>query len=259
MKNILLYSLLSITFGIVVSGCQASSENLQTNPKQDTLFQYSTLATLLQGVYDGDMTCGELKENGDFGLGTYNALDGEMVVLDSHVYQVASDGVARIMEDDVKIPFAAVTYFESDKTVTSNESMNCTELKTYIDEQLPTKNIAYAIKVEGLFSYVKTRSVPKQSKPYPLLSEVVKTQPTFGFSAQKGSLVGFRLPSYMGSANAAGYHFHFLSVDKDAGGHLLDCQVEDVKIDIDYTDQWHTLLPSDSEFYDANITAESYQ
>lgn len=244
---------------ILISGCGSSDDTIQTDSKQDTLFQYSTLATLLQGVYDGDMRCGELKKNGDFGLGTFNELDGEMVVLDSHVYQVASDGVARVMEDDVKIPFAAVTHFEADDTITTNQFMDCTELKAYIDEQLPTKNIAYAIKIEGLFPYIKTRSVPKQSKPYPLLVEVIKTQPTFEFHQQKGTLIGFRLPSYMGSANTAGYHFHFLTEDKNAGGHVLECKTEDIKIEIDYTDKWETVLPADSEFYDANITDETYQ
>lgn len=258
-KNILLSSLLSITLSILISGCQASSETVQITPKQDTLFQYSTIATLLQGVYDRNMTCGELKKNGDFGLGTFNALDGEMIVLDSHVYQVAADGVARVIKDDVKIPFATVTRFESDKTITTKQSMDCTQLKAYIDEKLPTKNIAYAIKIEGLFSYVKTRSVPKQSKPYPVLSEVVKTQPTFEFFTQTGSLLGFRLPSYMGGANAAGYHFHFLTADKDAGGHVLECQVEDIKIEIDYISKWQTVLPSDSEFYNAKITDETYE
>jgi acetolactate decarboxylase len=257
--NKMMHVVISITLSILISGCQSSSEPVPMAQNQDTLFQYSTIATLLQGVYDGDMTCGELKENGDFGLGTFNALDGEMVVLDSQVYQVASDGIARVMQDDVKIPFAAVTDFKSDKTITTNQSMDCTELKAYIDDKLPTKNIAYAIKINGLFSYVKTRSVPKQSKPYPVLAEVVKTQPTFEFSKQTGSMIGFRLPRYMGGANAAGYHLHFLTVDKDAGGHVLECQVGEIKIEIDYISKWQTVLPSDSEFYNAYITDEVYE
>ena len=259
MKKVLLSTLLCATFTILISGCHASDETEQINPKQDTLFQYSTLATLLQGVYDGDMTCGELKENGDFGLGTFNGADGEMIVLDNHVYQVASDGVAREMNDGVKMPFAAVTYFKADKTITLNQPMDCTQLKAYIDDRLPTKNIAFAIKIEGLFSYVKTRSVPKQAKPYPNLSEIIKTQPTFELLEQKGSLIGFRLPSYMESTNAVGYHLHFLNADKNAGGHVLECQVQDVKIEIDYINEWQVVLPSDSEFYNVKITDETYQ
>ena len=255
MKKLFFVTLFSISF--LLHGCQSSDKTSHVN--QDTLFQYSVLSTLLQGVYDGNMTCAELKEYGDFGLGTFNTLDGEMIVYDSKVYQVASDGIARVVNDDKKTPFAAVTFFKSDKTVSTSESMDCTELKLYIDAQLPTKNIAYAIKVDGLFSHVKTRSVPSQSKPYPLLSEVVKTQPTFEFSEQNGTLIGFRLPSYMEYANAVGYHFHFLTKNRDAGGHLLECRVEDVSIEIDYTDEWKTLLPSDSEFYNAEIAKETYE
>lgn len=36
------------------------------------------LSALLQGDYDGEITYGELKKYGDFGLGTFNSLDGEM-------------------------------------------------------------------------------------------------------------------------------------------------------------------------------------
>lgn len=45
------------------------------------LFQYSTLEALLGGVYDGEVTVGELLTHGDFGLGTFNSLDGEMIIL----------------------------------------------------------------------------------------------------------------------------------------------------------------------------------
>ena len=253
MKNILLIILMSF----ILSGCQSSDESIQE--KQDSLFQYSVLSTLLQGVYDGNMSCGELKEHGNFGLGTFNALDGEMLILDNQIYQVASDGIARVMSDDTKIPFAAITYFEADKIVAQSEVLECNELKTYIDELLPTENIAYAIKIDGLFNYVKTRSVPKQSKPYPLLVDVIKTQPTFEFTQEEGTLIGFRLPRYMGVANASGYHFHFLTKDKSAGGHVLECTTEDINIEIDYTDEWQVVLPTDSEFYNADTTDETYQ
>lgn len=262
MKNIFLTATVSIIFLFTTLGCQSSCETLEEQPQllnsRDALFQYSTIATLLQGVYDGNMTCGELKERGDFGLGTFNALDGEMILLDSHLYKVPYDGKARVVEDEEKIPFAAVTEFEVDKSFTSSTPMECSQLKEWIDRELPTKNIAYAIKIEGLFSFLKTRSVAKQTKPYPPLSEVVKTQVLFEFTQQRGSIVGFRLPSYMAGVNAAGYHFHFLTQDRDAGGHLLECQTQEIVVEIDYMDKWEMLLPSDDEFYEANTTDELY-
>jgi len=257
LKNTFFFLLLTISFFFY--GCQDTDSHKEIQKEQDTLFQYSVLSSLLQGVYDGNMSCGELKEHGDFGLGTFNAIDGEMVVYENKVYRVSSDGVARIVSDEDKIPFAAVTFFEADKTISLTQTLDCTELKTYIDQLLPTKNIGYAIKIKGQFEYIKTRSVPKQNKPYPVLVDVLKTQPTFEFYEQKGTIIGFRLPSFMSPANAAGYHFHFLTEDKNAGGHLLECKIEDVIIELDYTDKWHIELPSDSEYYNINITDESYQ
>jgi len=51
-----------------------------------TLFQTSTIDALLEGEYDGDISFAELEERGDFGLGTLEALDGEMIALDGGFY-----------------------------------------------------------------------------------------------------------------------------------------------------------------------------
>jgi acetolactate decarboxylase len=99
------------------------------------------------------------------------------------------------------------------------------QLEQYLDKLLPTENIFYAIKIEGTFKYIKTRSVPKQNKPYPPLVEVVKNQPTFEFHNVKGTIVGFRCPSYVEGINVPGYHLHFITGDKKAGGHLLECHL----------------------------------
>lgn len=260
MKNIKFCTLLLATaLSLLLLGCQGNKESASSDTNASTLFQYSTLATLLQGVYDGEMSVKELKEHGNFGLGTFNRLDGEMVLLDNHLYQIASDGIAREMSSDTKMPFAAVTHFSAENTFSLSESMDCSALKSYIDKRIPTQNIAYAIKIEGLFSYLKTRSVAKQSKPYPPLAKAIEKEAIFEFAMQHGTIVGFRLPSYMATANAAGYHLHFLSAAKNSGGHLLECQVQDVKISIDYIHKWETILPSDSAFYEANITNERYQ
>ncbi|MCA1738575.1 MAG: acetolactate decarboxylase, partial [Actinobacteria bacterium] len=37
---------------------------------------------MLDGNYDGELTFAELGARGDFGLGTFDALDGEMIGLD---------------------------------------------------------------------------------------------------------------------------------------------------------------------------------
>lgn len=246
------------TILILIMGVWLLKSQLPQNAtdNNDTLFQYSTLGSLLEGVYDGEMTYGEVRQHGDFGLGTFNELDGEMVEIDHQVYQVRADGIAYEVSDDMKTPFAVVTYFEADQTANLAEPMDCDQLKEYIDGLLPTENIPYAVKVDGLFSYMQTRSVPRQEEPYPRLVEVLETQPIFEFQEVEGTIVGFRLPDYMDGANAAGYHFHFITQDRNAGGHVLACQSSEVEIAIDYTDQWYTVLPDDDAFYNVELSGE---
>ena len=81
------------------------------------VYQTSTMGALLQGVYDGEVTIRELLHHGDFGVGTFNRLDGEMVVLDGVCYQLRSDGSATIADPEQKTPFAAVTWFHADHTL----------------------------------------------------------------------------------------------------------------------------------------------
>src|SRR5271156_5910169 len=79
--------------------------------EHSTLFQVSTSTALVQGVYDGVVRIGELKEHGDFGIGTFDGLDGEMVALDGRFYQVHGSGEVSEPGDDAKVPFAVVTAF----------------------------------------------------------------------------------------------------------------------------------------------------
>lgn len=51
----------------------------------DILYQVSTINALLEGIYDGDTSYGELKQHGDFGIGTFSGLDGGMIELDGTV------------------------------------------------------------------------------------------------------------------------------------------------------------------------------
>lgn len=255
-KTPFLVGVLVMLVALISLGCQPAA-NLPEN--KDVLYQYSTLGSLMAGVYDGNITYAELKQHGDFGVGTFNTLDGEMLELDHQVYQIKSDGVAYPVADQQKAPFAVVTYFAADQTVKLPEPMACIQLKTYVDSLLPTQNIPYAIKITGTFDRVQTRSVPKQDKPYPLLSDVVKTQPTFEFLNVDGVMLGFRLPSYMATANAPGYHFHFITADRSGGGHLLECQVRSATIELDYTDEWHIELPSDAAFYQVDMSTEAYR
>lgn len=225
----------------------------------ETLYQLSTLNALIEGVYDGDLTCRELKKKGDFGIGTFNGLDGEMIILDGAVYRISSDGKASAAPPDDKTPFVIATFFKTDISHKPESGMNFKRLKEFTDFSLPTKNIIYAVKVTGNFAYVKTRSVPKQSKPYPKLTAVTEKQPVFELKKVKGTLIGFRFPEYMNGVNLPGYHFHFISDDKTSGGHVLDVVMADVKVEIDGIHTYALSLPNSEDFYSADISGKAGQ
>ncbi len=243
--------LLAIILVILTCGYSFAQKN------KEVLFQTSTINALLDEVYDGDVTVKELKKHGDLGLGTFNNLDGEMIGMDGEFYQIKADGVAYQVNDSMKTPFAVVTFFEPDETKEIDKSVNYDQLKLFLDNMLPTENIFYAFKIEGTFEYIKARSVPGQNKPYPPLVEIVKNQPIFEFNDVKGTLVGSWFPGYMKGINVPGYHFHFITEDKKAGGHLLECQTKNVRIGIDYTSNSYLSLPEDEGFYNAELSKEN--
>jgi acetolactate decarboxylase len=229
---------------ILVAGCSGCTDS---NRDKDTLFQVATINDLLNGAYRGKMTFKELRRHGDLGIGTIDGLDGEMIGLDGRFYQIKADGIAYPIPDFTTTPFAVVTPFEIDKTVTLRDKIDLDALQRYLDGLLPDSTIFYAIKIEGTFNYIKTRSVPKQREPYPPLVEAIKKQTVFEFHDVKGTIVGFRCPDTVAGLNVPGYHFHFITQDRKAGGHLLACQTRQVTIALDYTTEFYMALPQPVE------------
>jgi len=208
------------------------------------LFQTSTIDALLDGRYDGDVTFAELGQRGDLGLGTVDALDGEMILLDGRFYQVRSDGRAYEIDSRTKTPFAVVTFFEPGLIQSLPGPMDLTALYSHLDALAPDTATLYAVRVDASFEHVRTRSVPRQRKPYPPLAEVVQNQPTFDLDKVQGSLVGFRFPVQTQGLNVAGYHFHFITDDRSAGGHVLGCRISGGEVRIDHETDLGIELPA---------------
>jgi acetolactate decarboxylase len=220
------------------------------------LFQTSTLQALMAGVYDGDLTFQELARHGDFGLGTFDALDGEMIALDGAFYQIKADGRVYPVTGGMKTPFAAVTFFKTDRTHLIEMPLNLRELLDYVTKLLPSPNLPYAIRIEGLFPHVKARSIPRQQKPYPPLAQAAEKQVVFDLANVKGVIVAFRYPAYLAGLNPLGYHCHFITADRRAGGHLLDCRVEGATVSLDALPEFFLRLPGNQEFLKSDLTGD---
>lgn len=224
--------------------------------EENVLYQVSTIDALMGGIYDGDVNFKTLKENGDFGIGTFNGLDGEMLAFDGGFYQVKSDGTVSEVSDQMKTPFSSVVFFKETKKIPLKGPFNLKDLSETLDPLLPTQNMIYALRIDGVFEYAKTRSVPRQEKPYRELTEAVKEQPVFEFKNVRGTLVGFRFPDYMKSLNVPGYHFHFVAEDRKGGGHVLDWKIADVEVQAAEVPAFHMVIPQDAEFYKADLSKD---
>ncbi len=192
------------------------------------LFQVSTFAPFANGQFDGPVTFRELKQNGDTGIGTINGLYGEMIAVDGKFFQIRDDGKVYEIQDSELTPFAMISSISAG-TEFPTQANNANELHAAIDARIPDRSAVYVMRIDGLFSKLKLRSVPKQSKPFPTLNEVIKKQTIFEHTNVHGTLIGFRFPDFMNGVNVPGYHFHFISQDRTIGGHMLDCCVNEAQ------------------------------
>lgn len=255
-NKLLLTLVMTIILGLIPF-LSSSPQVAEAIDSKDTVFQVSTINALLQGVYDGSMTCRQLKGQGDLGIGTFEGLDGEMIALDGQIFQVKADGKVYSVNDQERVPFAAFTFFEADQKRKVRNIGNYEQLQKQINQLIPNKNLFYAIRIDGTFSYVKNRSVPKQIKPYPVLVEVTKNQPTFELNNVEGTLIGFWCPEYVQGINVPGYHLHFITKDRQAGGHLLECRLVEGNLMVDTSADFHLVLPVDGDFGKVDLGKDS--
>jgi acetolactate decarboxylase len=220
-----------------------------------TLFQVSTSAALVEGLYQGAVRVSRLLRHGNFGLGTFIDLDGEMVVLDGICYQVSSSGRVGTVEGDRLIPYAVVTRFNVEFSKHFAQIDCFSELISVCDRLRNSDNIFYAFRVDGRFSIVKTR-VMKAVPGGTGLKAASSGQEEFVFDDVEGTLVGLWSPGFAGSFSVPGYHFHFLSSDRQRGGHVLECKALDLNVSGCAMNEMHVALPETTEFLKADLTRD---
>jgi len=219
---------------------------------QHTLYQVSTATALVEGVYQGAVQIDTLRAHGDLGLGTFESLDGEMVIVDGHFFQVHSDGSVREIQDNVLSPFAAVTAFSADHKITLDYCPDLSHLTSKFDALRSSDNFFYALRVDGAFDYIHARAMRRTKEGVPLL-QAAAVQPEFEFQNISGTLVGFWTPEYAKSFNVPGYHLHFISADRTHGGHLLQCRGKNLRVQIQREGDYHIVLPETQDFLKANL------
>lgn len=214
----------------------------------DQVFHYSTMEAMRNSVYNGEMTIGKIKSKGDFGLGTYNLLDGELIALDGVFYQVASDGKIVKAAMDRKIPFASVTVFKQDTVFALSNVKDFEELQNAILQAHPSSNHFYAIRIHVMFDTGVTGGANKvKSNETKGIAEFMTSRPLYKASQKTGNIIGFYCPTFIGGVDLSPFHFHFIGDDKTYGGHLLSGSFKpDTKIEVqlDVKENYQIVLPS---------------
>ncbi len=241
---------------VILTLCMAGCS--QYTSTDDTLYQFSTIEALMEGLYDSDMTLRIVENHGDMGIGTFNGLNGEMIMIDGKCYRADATGKVHEMAAGARMPWCLVTKYDANLEKGTGEIVDFKGLQDYIDGLLPTTNYMLAIQATGLFDYVKVRSVPLQRPPYKRLSEVIeKDQQIFERYQIRGTIVGYRIPEYLGGVTVPGYHLHFISEDRQFGGHLLDVRGHDLFVGIDYSNQFHLVLPGSKSFQELKLDGDT--
>lgn len=215
---------------------------LLTAATPSTIYQFSVLETLNLANYDGLLSIRQLLKRGDFGVGTYGALNGEMIVLDGKPYQADSSGTIHVMKGSDTTPFATVTRFRPTTKLSFPTARNLQALQADILKGL-LPGTPYAIRITGLCNVLKARSFPAQTPPFKPLPELIPTQNTFEWRNRRATLVGFFMPSYVGKVTAPGFHFHAVTEDRKNGGHTLDAEIQDATVEIMPIDRFDFEIP----------------
>jgi acetolactate decarboxylase len=233
--------------------------DLHREREPHVLFQASSIGALLDGAFEGDLSFAELAEHGDLGLGTLNHLDGEMIAIDGEFFRADVDGNVTRVPAGAKTPFAVVVQFEPTIEEQLPEAEHShEELLAQLDRLVPDGASSCAVRLDGRFELVRARSVPRQTPPYRPLTEVVADQHVFELDGVKGTMLGFRFPTYVEGIEVPGYHLHFISADRSRGGHVLDSRSGELRVQIDPSDDLHVELPPRVELGDPDLAAETH-
>lgn len=211
--------------------------------------QFGLAAAFLLGLYEDHFTFKELAQQGDFGHGTFNAIDGEMIALDGQFYRADVDGNVSIVLPNQQTPIATMVHFKPDRTFDLQDMCDFAAFQHQLTTHFDKKNSIYAIRVDALFKSLRVRSEAAQSKPYqPLAISMPKLEHSFLLENTRATLVGFFVPSVYKSIILSGFHFHFINDTRTKGGHVFDFQLEKGHVSVQCCTELAVKLPLTTQF-----------
>ena len=224
--------------------------------QHDAMFQVSTSGAIVQGLYQGCVSIAELRRYGDLGIGTFEDLDGEMILIDGRCFQARSDGSVVEAPDESLTPFACVVHFAPDSIEDVADVTSCADLTARIDALRTSRNGMVSLRITGLFSRMLVRAACRTQSGTDLV-EATSRQSLFDFAEVPGTIVGFWSPEYAESIAIAGYHMHFISDDRTMGGHVLELSAPSLRVEINEVNDVRLSIPETHAFLEADLNRDN--
>ena len=219
---------------------------------ENTMYQVSTLQALILGYSRTVINVDELIQHGDTGLGTFEDVNGEMIVMDGHCYRADQFGNVTEVDPSTGIPFAAVARLYGNQQFQLNDMPSFASIQTELTrkiEEVFGLNSMHIVRIDGEFGKIDARSEGPYKSHHIRLKEILShTQKSFIFENIRGSLVGVYFPDYMDGINMPGWHLHFLSEDRTKGGHVFDASIIKGAARVDKITSIHINLPKEAAF-----------
>lgn len=214
--------------------------------------QFAVLDALMEGVYSSGVPISEVRRWGDTGVGCCEGLGGEVIILDGEAFECTADAAPRPMRDHEAVPFVDVCFF-GENTAETLGPLDLDGVTLQVEDRLLSRNLFHAVRVEGVFSRVRTRVTRRQNEPRPL-GEVAAEQIETDSADQSGVMIGFWMPRIYQGITVAGLHLHYLSDDRRVGGHVLDVAIEVASVRISVFSEFSLRLPRDQDFLATELT-----
>lgn len=219
------------------------------------IYQTGTVNSLVKAVYDGDKTISSIRKHGDFGLGALPMMDGELIVCDGVFYRADAEANLSIPAESTVLPFAVVSHFKADQ----NFDLLNTDLRgtaEYCGRYLASKNLIYAVRIDGHFTGIRVRSELCQPRTYRPMDETMpELQRIRDLENIDGTLVGTWYPDYLSQVNVAGFHFHFVDADRTVGGHVFEFTLMQGRVSVQTITSLQVDLINNNEFAQADLSS----
>lgn len=216
------------------------------------MYQVSTLQALALGYSRAVIKAEELLKEGDTGLGTFEDVNGEMIVMDGHCFRADQDGNVTLVPPETGVPFAAVAKLYGEQQFVLKDMPDITAVRTELTRKIEERfglNSMHVVRIDGVFEKVDARSeAPYRSHHITLKEMLGKTQKAFIFENIRGSLIGVYFPDYLDGVNMPGWHLHFLSDDRSKGGHVFDVSLQEGTAKVDKITNIYINLPEEAAF-----------